>query len=252
MKEIRANDVPAIQSGSESASAPAKGRPPLAAQVPSEPSEGPSRPVPERSVMEQGRSRGAVWKVQDHMRDERRPMTGQSGERIDGPAINPEHLAALLASAKPAEDVRNFGDARITKELAATGRSSAAVDASGVEATGQETMDRLVGAFVAEPDAEARQDLLALAAEVSTTSPASLRSLLSLALQTQQPLDVQKQALYLAADHEPSLVQKVAANTAHPLHLEAEAFLLENQVRDKVQIPDRTEAAALTPPAAAP
>ena len=161
---------------------------------------------------------------------------GQFSSRLSPPAGTPAAFAALAAAATPAEEVTESGDARQTKEQTLLAAANKAANPSEPNVTTRNAMDRLIGAFVTETDSEAKQDFLAVGQELALSSGVSLDRLLSLALQPQQPLEVQTQALYLAANRDPALVQKVAANPAHPLQLEADAFLLEKRIAAGVRV----------------
>ncbi len=153
--------------------------------------------------------------------------------------FNAADAAVLAATAAPAEDVPAVGDAEQSMEDALLAATAKAKNPSTPNATARNAMDRLVGAFVTERDEAAKQDLLASASELAASSGESLQRLLDLALQPQQPADVQQQALYLAAGRDPATVAKIAADPHHPLQLEAEAFLRERRIAAGIRIPDK-------------
>lgn len=178
-------------------------------------------------------SPGAAW-------EESEPVAvlaqGEAGHLQDSPAppINRELLVQAMASgalrSAVAEEVTETGDSVLTQESALLAATKMEGDPNTSNVEARNAMDRLIGAFSTEVNSETKQDYLALGEELASNSRETLHRLLTLALQPGQPLEVQKQALYLALDKDPAMVRQVAADPRHPLHLEAEAFILQKQI----------------------
>jgi len=163
---------------------------------------------------------------------------GQNGTATEAtePGFNRERfdaggLAALGIVAAPAEDVGGPNQSvRLAKEDSLLAAERKSTDPATPNVVTRDAMDRLVASFVTETNSGNKQDFLALGAQIASSSGASIHALLTMALQGQQPLEVQKQALYLATEDDLALVQAVAANPVHPLRDEAEALLLEKKL----------------------
>ena len=108
-------------------------------------------------------------------------------------------------------------------------------------------MGQILAAFAAETDSESKQNLLAAAQELAASGP-EIRQLLGLALKQGQPLEVQRQALYLAMERDVKTVQAVASNPAHWLFHDAEALLLEAKLALGIRLPPKEEAASEAAP----
>lgn len=179
-------------------------------------------------------SPGAVWDVAEIPASADVQQTPESRNmRVGSPAaLVPVALAANVptALAEEVSGIPGTQDATEIKEATLLAIGKAITDPSAPNVDARNAMDQLIGAFTRETDAEAKQDFLALASELSDSSGRSMHDLLTRALQPQQPLDVQQQALYLATDKDPALVRKVAADPKHPLREDAEAFLLEAEL----------------------
>jgi hypothetical protein len=136
-----------------------------------------------------------------------------------------------------AQDVPEIATAADIKESALAIASTRPAAPGGASVTGRtrestNEMNKLVWAFSNGTNSEDKEDLLAIAHDLADQKGEDISALLNVALQPAQPVDVQRQALYIATDENIGLVKKVAANPKHPLHTEAEAFLLDTQIRN--------------------
>ena len=153
---------------------------------------------------------------------------------VDTSSITPAQMASWGLQVAPAVEVPASGNSESAKEAALqTASTEAAPTAlgapSGPNIESVTAMTKLIQAFSTETDDVNKQDLLAVAGTLATNSGADLRPLLKAALSPGQPLDVQRQALYLASSVDRSLVTGIAASATHPLKEDAQAFLMEPQ-----------------------
>lgn len=91
-------------------------------------------------------------------------------------------------------------------------------------------LDLLSKAIDGNFNAEDKTDFLALASDVSEKAGISINPLVTHALKPEQPLVLQRQALYLATNCNIDLVENIASQSKHPLQQDAQSFLLQNEL----------------------
>ena len=158
------------------------------------------------------------------------------GGTQSAPELPPDHRpsAEILASwSLPTVEA----DVVVDNESTSTDDvEDAAFQTAGDSGNGQDsatTFAKLLEAFKKETNPERRQDLLA-AAQLLSEKGQSLRSLIAVAFEPSQPVEVQRQALYLASHFDIEIARQVAANPNSPLQVDAEAFVLQDQIANGV------------------
>jgi hypothetical protein len=91
-------------------------------------------------------------------------------------------------------------------------------------------LDLLAKAINGNFNAEDKTDFLALASDISEKTDISITPIVTCALKPDQPLALQRQAIYLAASSSLDLVEDVASQSKHPLQQDAQSFLLQNEL----------------------
>ncbi|MFA6290450.1 MAG: hypothetical protein WC637_01640 [Victivallales bacterium] len=155
-------------------------------------------------------------------------LTVNNGNNMTGGgAIAPGDIALLLARAVEAQVVESEeNDPKEVAVLAAQDDESAADDNRKDLAA----IDVLSKALDGNFNEEDKADFLALASDASERSGVNINSLVAFALNPDQPLVLQRQALYLATNRNIDLVTSVAEQSKHPLQQDAQSFLLENEL----------------------
>jgi len=148
----------------------------------------------------------------------------RSGQAPGSTELSAASRQWLLSHAVEAEEVSSDLNTDQVEETAVRVASSEPNNSASSNA-----IAGLTAMFYREPDPGRKQDLLAAAQDLASNAPVNILPLLQAALQPAQPVDVQRQALYMAADIAPDLVQAVAANPSSPLQQDAQAFLLNAQ-----------------------
>ncbi len=92
-----------------------------------------------------------------------------------------------------------------------------------------EVFNRISAEFKAETNSERQIALLSKTVESGLDQTKS-RKLLEEAVNSQQTVDVRRQALYLLTQMDASKAKEIANDPANPLQLDAQAFLLQDQI----------------------
>jgi hypothetical protein len=116
-------------------------------------------------------------------------------------------------------------EAKEAATLAAQQFTEGATARAAADAT---ALDRLADALRSTSSAEDKADLLALLSDASERTGARIRQLIMDGLRPGQPLEVQRQALYLATRYNIGIVKALASRAGHPLQQDAESFLVEH------------------------
>ena len=136
-------------------------------------------------------------------------------------AVTQEQLNAWGIQSSPAADAA--GGTLVELQEAAL---QVASDAKGRRTVAtSNALAKVSLAFASATDSETKQNLLVIAGQLAVNSGEDIRSLLKAALASGQPLEVQRQALYLASSDEV-LLNRISSIAKHPLADDAKAFLI--------------------------
>ncbi len=176
------------------------------------------------------------------VKDSKKPVSGpanhvqsaksqfNNGNDTAGGSISAADLASLAACAVEAEVVESDGNlSSDPREVAVLALQDDELEEND-DSKGLAALDLLNKAIDGNFNAEDKSDFLALASDVSEKTGISINLLVAHALKADQPLVLQRQALYLAASSSLDLVENVASQSKHPLQQDAQSFLLQNEL----------------------